>query len=225
MHYGEADAIVTLFTEELGKLGALARGARKSTRRFAAALEPIHTIRVTLDERPGADLCALREAVVVRPRAHILGDLGRLNAAGQALRWVRAGSPNRTPEPEMWAELEALLERLDDPNDPLPAQTHLMASGLRLLKHFGYGLVLEACVRCGKPCDAARPAYVDAGLGGLLCRSCGGAKSPLRHLIDPATRSRLSAASSGRDAALRAEDTDIARKLVDGALAAHVGVT
>src|SRR5436305_1072202 len=122
----KADAIVTLFTEELGKLAALARGARKSTRRFAAALEPMHTIRVTLDERPGAELCALREAVVIQPRAHILGDLSRMNAAGQALRWVRAGSPQRTQEPEVWAEIEALLERLDDPADSLPAQTHLM---------------------------------------------------------------------------------------------------
>ena len=46
--------IVTLFTEELGKIAALARGARKSSRRFAGALEPMHTLRVTLDERPGA---------------------------------------------------------------------------------------------------------------------------------------------------------------------------
>jgi DNA repair protein RecO (recombination protein O) len=224
VHFGEADAVVTFYTEELAKVAALARGARKSQRRFAAALEPMHTIQVTLDERPGAELAALREAVVVRPRAHILGDLSRMNAAGQALRWVRAASPQRTPEPEVWAELESLLERLDDPNDDLPAETHLMASGLRLLKHFGYGLVLDACARCGKPCDAARPAYIDAGLGGLICQSCGGGRSPSHHLVDPATRLRVSAASAGRDAALSPEDTEIARKLVDEALAAHVGM-
>jgi hypothetical protein len=43
-------------------------------------------------------------------------------------------------------------------------------------------------------------------------------------LLDPATRLRLSAAASGRDAALLPEDTDIAQKLVDEALAAHAGV-
>ena len=223
--YGEADAIVTLFTEELGKISAMARGARKSTRRFAAALEPMHTIRVTLDERPGAELLALREASVVRPRAHILGDLDRMNAAGQALRWVRSGSPARTPEPEVWLELECLLERFEDPNDPLPARTHLLATGLRLLKHFGYGLVLDACVRCGRPCDAARTAYVDASAGGLVCQSCGGGQSPLHHLVDPATRLRLAAAAAGRDAALEAADTDVAEKLVNEALVAHAGVT
>src|SRR5262249_43560312 len=133
VHYGEADAVVTFFTEQAGKVAALARGARKSKRRFAAALESMHTIRVTLDERPGAELLGLREAVVTGARAGILGDLDRMNAAGQALRWVRAGSPVRTPEPDVWAELEALLDRLDDLEDPLPAATHLAATGLRLL--------------------------------------------------------------------------------------------
>ena len=225
VHYGEADVIVTLFTEELGKVAALARGARKSRRRFAAALEPMHTIKVTLDERPGAELFGLREAGVVRPRAHLLGDLDRMNAAGQALRWVRAGSPSRTAEPEVWVELESLLEKLEDAADPLPPRTHLLATGLRLLKHFGYGLVLDGCVRCGRSCDPARAAYVDAGQGGLVCQSCGGGRSSVHHLVDPKARQRLAAASAGRDSALAPEDTEIAERLVNEALAAHAGVT
>jgi DNA repair protein RecO (recombination protein O) len=216
--------VVTLFTEELGKVAAMARGARKSRRRFAAALEPMHTVRVTLDERPGAGLFGLREAVVEVPRTRILADLDRMNAAGQALRWARGGSPNRTREVEVWAELGALLDRLDDPTDPLPPGTHLAASGLRLLRHFGYGLELDACVRCGRACDVARPAFVDAGAGGLVCQACGGGHSPHHQLVDAATRQRLSAAAAGRDAALVPDDTTVARRLVDDALAGHAGV-
>jgi DNA repair protein RecO (recombination protein O) len=222
--YGEADVVITLFTEALGKVAAMARGARKSKRRFAAALEPMHTVQVTIDERPGAELFGLREAVVVVPRTHILGDLDRMNAAGKALRWARGGSPNRTPENGVWLELETLLGRLDDPADTLPPGTHLAASGLRMLRHFGYGLELDACVRCGRACDPTRSAYVDAGAGGLICQSCGGGQSPHHHLVDAATRGRLSAAASGRDAALHAGDTAVAQKLVDEALAGHAGL-
>ena len=200
------------------------RGARKSKRRFAAALEPMHTMQVTLDERPDAELYGLREAVVVKPRTHILGDLDRMNAAGKALRWARGGSPNRTRESAVWTELETLLDRLDDPADLLPPGTHLAASGLRLLRHFGYGLELDACVRCGRPCDPGRPAFVDAGAGGLICTACGGGHSPHHHLVDAATRVRLSAAAAGRDAALVREDTAVAQKLVDEALAGHAGL-
>lgn len=216
--------MITLFTEALGKIPAMARGARKSKRRFAAALEPMHTVQVTIDERPGAELFGLREAVVVRPRAHILADLDRMNAAGKALRWARGGSPTRTPESDVWLELETLLDRLDDPEDLLPPETHLAASGLRMLRHFGYGLELDACVRCGRACDVARPAYVDAGAGGLICTACGGGHSPHHRLVDAATRLRLSAAAAGRDAALLPGDTAVAQKLVDEALAGHAGL-
>lgn len=222
--YGEADAVITFFTETLGKIAAMARGARKSQRRFAAALEPMHTVKVTVDERPGAELFGLREAMVVTPRVHILADLDRMNAAGKALRWARGGSPNRTPEAEVWIELETLLDRLNDPADPLPPGTHLAASGLRMLRHFGYGLELDSCVRCGRACDVARSAFVDAGVGGLICQACGGGHGPHHHLVDAATRGRLSAAAAGRDAALVREDTNVAQKLVDEALAGHAGL-
>jgi DNA repair protein RecO (recombination protein O) len=222
--YGEADAVITLFTEVLGKVAAMARGARKSHRRFAASLEPMHTVRVTVDERPSAELFGLREAVVVTPRAHILADLDRMNAAGKALRWVRGGSPNRTPEADVWTELETLLDRLNDPLDQLPPGTHLAASGLRMLRHFGYGLELDGCVRCGRACDATRSAFVDAGAGGLICQSCGGGHSPHHHLVDAATRGRLAAAAAGRDAALVPADTAVAQNLVDEALAGHAGL-
>ena len=38
VNYGEADRIVTLFGRDTGRLSALARGARKSQRRFAGGL-------------------------------------------------------------------------------------------------------------------------------------------------------------------------------------------
>jgi DNA repair protein RecO (recombination protein O) len=184
----------------------------------------LHALSVALDERPGAELYGLREASVTRPRVNMLRDLDRMSAAGQALRWVRAGSPPRTPEPEVWTELEALLARLDDPEDPLPPKTHLAASGLRLLRYLGYGLELDECVRCGRLCDPARSAFVDAAAGGLICQSDGGGQSPSHHLIDATTRQRLSAAARGRDAALLPGDTATAMRLVDEALEAHAGV-
>ncbi|MBW2672896.1 MAG: DNA repair protein RecO, partial [Deltaproteobacteria bacterium] len=40
LNYGEADRIVTLFTREFGKLKGIAKGARRSKKRFANAIEP-----------------------------------------------------------------------------------------------------------------------------------------------------------------------------------------
>jgi DNA repair protein RecO (recombination protein O) len=217
--FGDADLMVTLFTEARGVLSAFARSARRSRRRFPA-LEPMHLLRVGLEERPGGDVAVLVESALVRPRLGLVGDLDRLEAAGRALRWVRRAAPPHTAEPALWQEINALLDRLDGlaamPGGPTPGAL-VAGMGLRLLAAVGWGLDLARCVRCGKACEPGASAYLDAGEGGLVCRGCGGA----RQLLRGERRERLLAAARGEEAALDAEDARLAFELVDAALAAH----
>lgn len=171
--YGEADLVVTFFTETEGKLSAIVRGARRSTKRFGGALEPIHELAVTLDDK-GKELCVLKEAKILRARQGLTSDLDAMEAAGRALRWVRHLCPARTPEPAAWARTRDLLDVLDARRgSPLG---HLALFGLGLLADVGYALDFERCVRCGKPCPEGRPAFIDAAGGGLVCMACGGAR-------------------------------------------------
>ena len=62
--YGEADLVVHLFTAERGRVAALARGARRSSKRFSGSIEPMHTLEVTLAERAHAELWPLRETTL-----------------------------------------------------------------------------------------------------------------------------------------------------------------
>ena len=82
---GEADLVLTLFTSALGRVSALARGARKSQKRFAGALEPFFTIQVRLEERSHSELFTLSEARISRARLGMLTDLNRMEVAGRAL--------------------------------------------------------------------------------------------------------------------------------------------
>src|ERR1700761_6563980 len=102
--FGEADVMVTFFTEAKGTLSAVARSARRSRKRFPA-LEPMHLLRIGLEDRPGADVAMLVESALARPRLHLCADLARMEAAGRALRWVRRAAPSHTPEPALWIEL------------------------------------------------------------------------------------------------------------------------
>jgi DNA repair protein RecO (recombination protein O) len=216
--YGEADVVITLFTEALGKVAAMARGARKSRRRFVAALEPMHTVQVTIDELPGAELFGLREAVVVVPRTHILGDLDRMNAAGKALRWARGMQPYAGSGVWLGSKRSSDVSMIRPTRSP---GTHLAASGLRMLRHFGYGPTRRLrALRAPVIRRAPRTSTPDQG---LICQSCGGGQSPHHHWSTP-PRGRLSAAAVGRDAALLAGDTAVAQKLVDEALAGHAGL-
>ena len=230
--YGEADVIATLLTEEEGKVAAIVRGARRGSRRVAGALEPMHTIRVLYEDK-GTDLVTLKEAHVVRARAGLLGRLEALEAAGAALRWARHVCPPRTPEPAVWASLAELLDSLDAPPRRTPersegtvadeegsdAQTALAVFGLKLLGDVGWGIELERCVVCGRPCPEDAAATVDAQRGGIVCRACGGARTRL----SAAVRRAAIEGARGGDRALVAPQAHALVELVDSAMAAHTG--
>lgn len=212
--YGESDLVVSLFTEALGRVSALARGARKSTKRFGGSLEPFHTLRVRVEERPSADLSMLVEASLEVPRARLTESLERMDAAGHALGWVRRTSPPSTPEPAVWRELASLLDDLEA--GASPPRRALAEHGLRLLGAYGWGLDLAQCVRCGKPCTPGRAAMLDIERGGLVCRACGGA--PLT--LSGAARARIADAQSGVSP-LANDDVDLALDVIERAFSAH----
>lgn len=215
--YGDADLVVTLLTESVGRVSALARGARRSTKRFGGSLEPMHTLRVAFDDRPHGELATLREAVLDEPRGRLTADLESLEAAGKALSWVRRAAPPRTPEPAAWNALVEFLDRLD--RDPGKQQERLVEFGLHLLDAFGWGLELSQCVRCGKPCPPERTALVSPERGGLVCRSCGG--GPLR--LPSSVREALQCAAAGQGDSLLPEHLPLTLELVERALSAHMG--
>jgi DNA repair protein RecO (recombination protein O) len=216
---GDADIIVTLFTEARGILSAVARSARKSNKRVAA-LEPMHLLRVSLDEREGQDLAILIETTITHPRLHLVEALGPMEAAGRALRWLRTVAPPGTREPALFATLNELLDALNDPSHGNP-ETVLAAGGLRILADIGFALVLDRCVRCSRACPLEAPACLDPLLGGLVCRACGGARMVLKSDL----RARIDSAAAGDDRALRDEDARIVTDLVDAVISMHAKPT
>ena len=215
--FGESDVIATLVTERIGKVSAVVRGARKGSRRIGGALEPVHTIGVVLDEKPQSELATLKEARIVRVRHAVVGNLEALDAAGVALRWARHLFPPRTPEPEGWRVLVDLLDVLDAGGGAV--RRELARAGLALLVAVGYGLDLERCIVCGRPCPEGKMACVDPARGGLVCKACGGAASVLL----PSGREAARALTRGESTAVSAKDAEDVLSLVDRAMAVHAG--
>jgi DNA repair protein RecO (recombination protein O) len=215
--FGESDVIATFVTEQVGKIGAVVRGARKGSRRVGGALEPVHTIAVLLDDKRGAELATLKEARIVRLRAGVAASLDALEVAGVALRWARHLFPPRTPEPAGWRVLVDLLDVLDSGTSS--PRKELARAGLAMLVAVGYALDLERCVACGRPCPAGKAACIDPARGGLICRACGGAGSVLL----PEARDAARALARGEPVDITDRQADELLAVVDRAMAAHTG--
>jgi DNA repair protein RecO (recombination protein O) len=196
--FGETDRILTLFTREYGKLSAIAKGARRSTSRLAAATEPFTASRMLL--AVGQNLDVLTQGEVRVPFHEIRADLTRISYASYFTELVNASIEERQPNPELFDHLLSALHILSRSEQPDLVARMFELQALRIL---GYQPELHQCVRC-------RTALRGAGIGfspsrgGALCARCaaetpatlpmsGAALELMRRLMEaePVTLARL----------------------------------
>ncbi|MEM7434039.1 MAG: DNA repair protein RecO [Myxococcota bacterium] len=170
--YRDSDRVVTLLTEDYGKVSALARGARKSQRRFGGALQPYVVMHAHF-RRGRGELAHLERVSVDRPFNRILRNLEAIGAAGAALAVIRERLPDHEPEPLVFDLAVRFLEALDRGASPEEA---LLSLHIRVLALLGFSPALDRCVCCGKAPPLNRAAAFDAARGGIVCRACGGGR-------------------------------------------------
>jgi DNA repair protein RecO (recombination protein O) len=168
VNYGEADRIVTLFGRETGRVSALARGARKSQRRFAGGLGLCAVGIASLRERAGADLLTLEGFDETTSRPSLGTDVARMAHAAYAAELVTKLCAPRQVEQAVYDWLEALLGCLAAEG---ASAERLRVFELGLLRGLGFGPVVDRCAVCREtsPTTAFR---WDPDRGGAVCAAC-----------------------------------------------------
>lgn len=227
--YREADQVLTLFTREHGKLSALARGARRSRKRFGGALGSFTVSRVELTRGRG-ELFTMISATPHRAYLELASDMVSLAHASYATELVGEIAPAEHPEPDIYDLLVELYEVVSARG---PSVSVLRAFELRLLEHMGMAPVLEACVGCGSDDPAildAPGAVLDPGRGGLACGRCAPASRSVGvRMLSPGARAVLLAArdaptlADAHDGGVPPPDARGARDALMATVLAHVG--
>jgi DNA repair protein RecO (recombination protein O) len=218
--FGEADRILTLLTRDLGRLSAMARGARRSRRRFGAALEPFAVLAVEVAPG-GGEVGRLVSASLQRAFPVLLGDLHRLSLAGRMLACVRAAVPPGPADVRLFDVCVEALVAVD--TAPRPGPELELAFTARLCALLGFSPRLDRCAVCGAAAPEGRAALFDPRRTAVVCRACGG--GPLR--LSGRSRAVLAAAGTGGWTEIgRVDWTDDVRaevrRVLDAVLAAHV---
>ncbi|MFO8071463.1 MAG: DNA repair protein RecO [Polyangia bacterium] len=172
VEYGESDRVVTLLTEERGRISAIARGARKSRRRFGGALEAFSLIEVSLAPSKGS-LMRLAEASLIEANGGLARSLDRIEGASLLLGLLRELLPEDQPEPGAFALLDEALPLLARAG-PEECRRLSAAAAMRALALAGVGVGAARCNACGRPVPPRRPVHFDPRRGGVICTPCGG---------------------------------------------------
>jgi len=206
--YGDADRIVTLLTEARGKVALMARGARKSKKRFAGALEPYALIEAEIALGRG-DVGRLAQARVVRAFPGLLTSLEKIGVAAACLEVVRETvADHDEPDARLVPSVVRLLEVLEGLEPDQIAPLHL-GFVLRWLALTGHSPNFTHCGRCSRAAPEGKAALFDPQLGAIVCRACGGGPTK----VGGALREAMLQASTRR------WDTPDARLTPDGAAA------
>jgi DNA repair protein RecO (recombination protein O) len=165
--WGEADRLLWLFTRELGKVRAIAKGARKLRSRKAGHLEPF--TRVALQLARGREWLIVTQAETIDAFTPIREELLQVGYASYVVELLDRFTYEEGENRLLYKLLADTLERLSQGQETNLA---LRYYEIRLLDLLGYRPQLFQCARCG---EEIRPVdqYFSAELGGVLCPNCG----------------------------------------------------
>jgi DNA repair protein RecO (recombination protein O) len=169
--YAEADIVVTLLGSETGRISALARGARKSSRRFAGGLGMATRGEARLRDRAGADLMVLESFDARDDRAGLATDIAKTAHAAYAIELCDRLCPSRQTEKAVFAWLDEFLTRL---NTEVATPERLRIFELGLLRGLGLGPSLDRCVVCDRDDLEGEDVRWHPERGGVVCRNCSG---------------------------------------------------
>ena len=170
IRYAEADRILHIYTADRGRVGAIAKGVRRTKSRFGARLEPLGHVELLLHQG-GGELHTVTGVELVRSHHASREDPYRL-AVGLigAEAMLRLFTEQEANE-RAFGALTRFLELLDDV--PAEARPELDALGLsfqlKLLWLSGYLPHLGSCAECG---SAGPLAGYSPRAGGVVCEAC-----------------------------------------------------
>ena len=184
IRFGEADRVLHLYTEAHGRVGAVAKGVRKTMSRFGARLEPLSHVELVLHRGRG-ELQTVTAAQLVRSHREAREDYYRFSVgmigAESMLRLFSEEEANErafTALTRFLDLLDAAPHAAERPTlDPLG-----LAFQLKLLWLSGYLPHVRACAECG----AKREPLVgySPSAGGAVCARCAPASEALVVAVD-----------------------------------------
>lgn len=166
--YGEADKIVTLYTLDFGKIKGIAKGAKRSRKRFGNTLEICSYINLSFFEKETSELVRLNHCDLMRSFAGLREDINKLAWASYFIELVNAMTAEKIKNKMLFKLLLVFLNLID--KGILKEEIQRIFE-VRLLALLGYQPLLDHCLGCKKGLSGEKN-FFSVREGGILCPVC-----------------------------------------------------
>ncbi len=172
MNYGESDKILTFFTRDFGKLKGIAKGARRSKKRFQNVLSLFSHLRLIFFDREGMGLVRVESGDILHTFPRIREDLKRFYYGNYYLELVNEMAGEREVNA---AAFDLLLSFLIDIDSTAPEEERLRMFEIRMLSLFGYRPHLTRCGLCKRGWEEMKEShsvFFSLERGTMICDRC-----------------------------------------------------
>lgn len=176
--YGETNKIVTLYTREWGKVGVMARGAKKPSSRLAAVTQPFTYGNYLV--QTGRGLGGLQQGEIISSMKAIKEDIFLTAYASYIAELTDKSTEDRKANPFLF---ELFYQALNYINEGLDPEVIMLIYEMKMLNTLGLYPVLDKCSVCG----STEGRYsLSIREGGLICHRCA-EKDPYRFDVSQVT--------------------------------------
>ena len=169
LSYSESDLIVTFYSYDFGKLKGIAKGAKRSKKRFANVFEPFSLTNIIFT-RKSRDMLAFIESCDIIDHYHnIRQDMEKTLMASYFIDLTDHFSPEGKKNEKVFQLLQDFLLMLGREK---ASDATVRFFEMRLLKLAGFEPALDQCIVCKTPVTNGNSYYFHAHEGGIKCSAC-----------------------------------------------------
>lgn len=168
--FGESDLLITAFSNDYGNIKGIAKGARKSARRFVNSLNIFSLVNLAFKERGNRELVWIDSCELIDGYPGIRSNYTVLSNASYIVELADILFPANIQNIELFNLLKSALGELSDKQNPEKILIVFQAKAMRI---GGFGINLSRCSICGRAYKGKGRALFDASAGSLICMSCG----------------------------------------------------
>jgi DNA repair protein RecO (recombination protein O) len=181
--FGETDLLVTYFTLDKGRLKGVAKGARKSRKRFANCLDLFCLVDLEYSLKIEGGLYFLNSGKLINAYPGLRSDFAILSKASYMVELTEILFPLGVADRNMFELLRGSLDSLSkgERTDIISILFEVRAMALG-----GYAINFDRCSICGRPYKGEGRAVFRREKGGIACIKCQ-QESAVSPGIDPQT--------------------------------------
>lgn len=164
--YKENDKLIWIYTEDLGKITVIAKGAKKSKSKLFSVTSPLCYSQYMLFK--GKNLFNLQEGKIINSFKGLMNNLSKLTYASYICELIDIAIEEGEINRSLYVEFVKTLYLLD--TDAIDYELLIRSFELKVLKATGYAVNLEYCNMCRKKIRSSK--YISMHTYSGICNEC-----------------------------------------------------